>query len=68
METNLTTSSVDQPRSLLEVLDRLEVDETSSLVVKRAVDGNDVALLGNQRRHIEFSLEFQRKRGGTQLT
>lgn len=44
METNLTTSSVDQPSSLLEVLDRLEVDETSSLVVKRAVDGNDVAL------------------------
>ena len=47
---SLTSSSVDKPRSLLEVLESLEVDESASLVVERAVDGHDVALKERERR------------------
>lgn len=60
IEAKLTSSGVDEPRSLLEVLDRLEVDETSSLIVKRAVDGNDVALW---ERNKDASSSASRSRG-----
>jgi len=39
-----TTGSVDEPSSLLEVLEELCVDEATSTFVERTVDGDDVAL------------------------
>ena len=39
-----TTSGVDEPCALLEALQELCIDETTSALVQRAVDGDDVAL------------------------
>lgn len=41
---NGTTSSVDEPCALLEVLEEFSVDESASTLVERAVDGDDVTL------------------------
>jgi hypothetical protein len=42
--TDSTTSGVDEPCTLLEVLEKLSVDEAECTLVQRAVDGDDVAL------------------------
>jgi len=39
-----TTSGVDEPCTLLEVLEQLGVHQSAGTLVKRAVDGNDIAL------------------------
>lgn len=39
-----TTSGVDEPRALLHLGDQLLVEETFGLLVKRAVDGDDITL------------------------
>lgn len=42
--TDSTTSGVNEPCTLLEVLEKLSVDEAKCTLVQRAVDGDDVAL------------------------
>ena len=42
--TDSTARGVDEPSTLLEVLEELSVDETASTLMERAVDGDDVAL------------------------
>ena len=39
-----TAGSVDEPCTLLEVLEEIGIDESTSAFVQRAVDGDDVAL------------------------
>jgi hypothetical protein len=41
---NSATRGVDDPRALLDVLERLLVKETARALVQRAVDGDDIAL------------------------
>lgn len=42
--TNGAPSSVDQPRTRLHLADEFFVEETTSLLMKRAVDGDDITL------------------------
>lgn len=42
--TDGTTSGVDEPSALLEVLQEFVVDETAGTFVQRAVDGHDITL------------------------
>lgn len=46
--TNGASSSVDQPRTRLHLADEFFVEETTSLLVERAVDGDDITL----REHV----------------
>ena len=41
-----TPGRVDKPRTLLEVLEKISIDKVPGILIERAVDGHNVALIG----------------------